>query len=71
MIAIAKQSGSSVLVYDEKGALLISLSGKLYGYTAHTVSTKSGNQINVYDKKGNLLFSIWGKKWKKMKYRIF
>lgn len=58
MIATAKQSGDSILVYDKKGTLLISLLGKLYGYTAYTVSIKSGNKIDVYDRKGNLLFSV-------------
>lgn len=58
MIGTAKQNGSSVSVYDEKGNYLFSKSGTLIGYTATTVTikTSSGSQ-STYDEKGSYLFS--------------
>ena len=56
MIAIAKQEGSSVRVYDERGSFMFQKSGELQGYTSTTVSIKEGSSIRVYDEKGSFKF---------------
>ena len=58
MIAVAKQVGSRVEVYDEKGHRLFSLSGELVGFTGNTVSVKEGSRVVVYDEKGHRKFSV-------------
>lgn len=59
MIATAKQSGSTVYVYDEKGRQLFSKSGRLIGFTSSTVTVQSssGSTQYTYDEKGRQLFS--------------
>ena len=57
MIALAKQEGSRVVVYDEKGHRMFSISGELAGFTGSTVSIKEGSRIVVYDEKGHRQFS--------------
>ena len=57
MIATAKQEGSHVVVYDERGHRLFSKSGELVGFTANNVSIKEGSHVVVYDEKGHRLFS--------------
>ena len=57
MIAMAKQEGSRVVVYDEKGHRLFSRSGELVGFTANNVSIKEGSRVVVYDENGHRQFS--------------
>lgn len=59
MIASAKQEGSTVRVYNEKGSMLFSKTGILVGFTSSTVSVKdtSGSTVRTYNEKGSLLFS--------------
>ncbi len=57
MIALAKQEGSLVVVYDERGHRLFSKSGELVGFTACNVSIKEGSRVAVYDEKGHRQFS--------------
>ena len=57
MITLAKQNGSYVDVYDEKGSRLWSRSGELVGFTANTVAIKNGSFVDVYDEKGNRQFT--------------
>lgn len=57
-IATAKQKGSNVYVYDEKGRVLFTKNGELVGTTSKTVSIKKGKSgIYVYDEKGRVLFT--------------
>jgi len=56
-ISVAKQNGTSVEVYNEKGQYLFSRSGILVGFTAQTVAIQDGNSISVYDSNGSYLFS--------------
>ena len=56
MIALAKQDGSSVVVYDENGNTMFYRLGELVGFTSTTVSIKSGSFITVYDEHGNTKF---------------
>ena len=56
MIALAKQDGSSVVVYDENGNTMFYRLGELVGFTSTTVSIKSGSYITVYDEHGNTKF---------------
>ena len=57
MIGVAKQEGSWVKVYDEKGSFLFSQSGELQGFTSTTVAIKQGSTIKVYNEKGSFQFS--------------
>ena len=57
MIAMVKQDGSRVVVYNERGARLFSRLGELVGYTASNVSIKEGLHITVYNEKGIRQFS--------------
>lgn len=57
MIGVAKQEGSTVKVYNEKGSFLFSKSGQLQGFTSTTVAIKEGSTIKVYDEKGSFQFS--------------
>ena len=57
MIAMAKQEGSRVVVYDEKGHRLFSRLGELVGFTANNVSIKEGSHVVVYDEEGHRQFS--------------
>lgn len=57
MIALAKQDGPCVMVYDENGSFMFSRSGELVGFTSTTVSIKNGGCITVYDEHGNFKFS--------------
>ena len=57
MIATAKQEGSKVVVYNEKGKRLFSKSGELAGFTANNVSIKEGSRVVVYDENGKRQFS--------------
>ena len=57
MISLAKQEGSHVVVYDERGHRLFSKGGELAGFTGSSVSVKEGSHIVVYDEKGHRLFS--------------
>ena len=56
-IAVAKQNGNAVDVYDEEGHYLFSRSGELVGFTATTVAIKDSQSISVYDANGSYLFS--------------
>ena len=56
MIAIAKQEGNYVKLFDEKGGYMFCLTGELQGYTATTVSVKEGTSIKVFDDKGAYKF---------------
>lgn len=57
MIALAKQNGSSVWVYNEHGLRIFNKIGTLVGYTGDTVSIKSSSgTIWVYDCNGRTLF---------------
>lgn len=56
MIAIAKQEGSQVRVYDEKNSYLFCRSGELQGYTSTTVAIKEGGTVRVYDEHNNYKF---------------
>ena len=56
-IAVAKQNGNAVDVYDENGHYLFSRSGILIGFTSTTVAIRSENAVNVYDATGSFLFS--------------
>lgn len=57
MIAMAKQEGSRVVVYDEKGRRLYSKSGELVGFTTINVSIKESSRVVAYDEKGHRLFT--------------
>lgn len=57
MITTAKQNGSTVYVYNEKGSLLFSKSGTLVGFTGSSVTIRSGSTDYTYDEKGSLMFS--------------
>ena len=57
MIAMVKQDGSRVVVYNERGTRLFSRLGELVGYTASNVSIKEGLHITVYNEKGIRQFS--------------
>lgn len=59
MIASAKQNGSSVYVYDEKGHILFTKTGTLMGFTSTSVTIKSssGSTLYTYDEKGHILFT--------------
>ena len=56
-IAVAKQNGNSVEVYDEEGNYLFARSGELTGFTATTVAIKNGSSVEVYDADGSYQFS--------------
>jgi hypothetical protein len=56
-IVSAVQNGTSVRVYNEKGSTLITVPGKLYGYTASTVSVRRGNTVFTLDGKGRTIQS--------------
>ena len=57
MIALAKQNGNSVWVYDEHGLRIFNKIGTLVGYTSETVSIKSrSGTVWVYDYTGRTLF---------------
>lgn len=56
-IGCAKQSGSSVNVYDINGSFLFSKSGTLMGFTCDTVAIQSGSSISVYDANGSFKYS--------------
>ena len=56
-IAVAKQNGNAVDVYDEEGHYLFSRSGILIGFTSTTVAIKEGDNINVYASDGSFKFS--------------
>ena len=57
MIALAKQKGNNVWVYNERGSVIFSKSGVLIGYTGNTISVKSSSgTIWVYDDTGRVLF---------------
>ena len=56
-IGMAKQNGSSVEVYDEKGSYLFSRNGELAGFTLNIVAIKEGNSVCVYDANGSYQFS--------------
>lgn len=59
MIASAKQDGSTVRVYNERGSQIFSKSGKLVGFTSTTVSIQDngGSTVRTFDEKGSQLFS--------------
>ena len=55
MIAVAKQNGDWIEIYDENGGLKSTIpcsGGELVGFTATTVSVKNGSWINIYDEEG-------------------
>ena len=56
-IAVAKQNGNSVDVYDTEGHYLFSRTGELCGFTSQTVAIKDNQSISVYDANGSYLFS--------------
>ena len=51
-IGNAKQNGSFVYAYDEKGRQLFVKNGELHGFTGSTVVVKKGAFLYNYDKKG-------------------
>ena len=57
MIGSAKQDGSVVRVYDEKGNQLFYKNGTLIGYTGSAVTIKDsvGSTQRTFDEKGNQL----------------
>lgn len=57
MIAVAKQEGSMVRVYDEQNRFLFARMGELQGYTATTVAIKEGNRVAVYDERNVFKFA--------------
>lgn len=59
MIASAKQSGSTVYVYDENGHTLFTRSGTLIGFTGSSVTIKSPSSDTqyTYDEKGHTLYA--------------
>ena len=53
MIALAKQEGSYVRVFDERNQQIFCRIGQLHGYTATTVAVKDNNgYITIWDDKG-------------------
>lgn len=55
MIAMAKEQGTFVEVYDENNRHLFSRRGKLHGYTSHAVTVKNGyGYLETWDDKGHL-----------------
>lgn len=56
-IALCKQNGSFVYVYNAKGSVIFTKPGKLVGYTATTVSVQNGSKIYVYDNRGVFKFA--------------
>lgn len=48
-IAMAKQQGSTVYVYDEHNHVLWTRSGELMGYTGACVTIKSGSTLWMMD----------------------
>lgn len=57
MIAVAKQEGSMVRVYDEQNRFLFTRMGELQGYTATTVAIKEGSRVAVYDERNVFKFA--------------
>lgn len=57
MIAVAKQEGSMVRVYDEQNRFLFVRMGELQGYTATTVAIKEGSRVAVYDERNVFKFA--------------
>lgn len=59
-ISVAKQNGSEVRVYDEKGNYSCSLyAGDLVGFTSTTVNVRKGNEIRIYDQNCHYIKSIY------------
>ncbi len=50
-IAMCKQVGSEVDVYDEKGNHMWRRSGTLVGFTSSSVTMKVGNYLATFDEK--------------------
>ncbi len=61
MIAMAKQDGQNVRVYNERGIALFVKRGILQGYTSTTVTIKdsSSSTIRVFDEHGTVTFIKW------------
>lgn len=55
-ITTAKQNGSSVYVYDDKGSVMFIRTGTLMGFTSSTVSIQNGSSLYVYDEHGSVKF---------------
>lgn len=57
-IGSALQKGMSVYVYNEKGSVLFTYPGELYGYTGSTVSIlKRGGVVITLNEKGRQISS--------------
>ena len=56
-IGSAAQKGSTVWVYDEKGATLFTKSGELKGWTSSTVTIKQGGTLWTYGADGSTKFT--------------
>ena len=54
----AVQSGQFVLVYNEKGSVILTLQGKLHGFTGSTISVKSGAFISVFNERGASISTV-------------
>jgi hypothetical protein len=52
MISYVKESGSTIYVYDENNRNIFIKSGKLVGYTSHSISVQQGSITYVYDETG-------------------
>ncbi len=57
MIAVAKQEGNTVRMYDEQNRFLFARTGELQGYTATTVAIKEGSRVAVYDERNVFKFA--------------
>ena len=60
MIAVAKQEGNTVRVYDEQNRFLFARTGELQGgggYTASTVAIREGSRVAVYDERNVFQFA--------------
>lgn len=59
MIASAKQDGSTVRVYNERGSQIFTKTGKLVGFTSETVSVQDngGSTVRTFNEKGTQLFA--------------
>jgi hypothetical protein len=56
----AVQKGNMVVVYNERNSAILTLQGKLHGFTGSTVSVKSGNFIAVYNERGSVISTVQG-----------
>lgn len=59
-ISVAKEDGTTIKVYDEKGNYSCSVKkyDGLVGFTSTTVSVRDGRAIRIYDQNCNYISSI-------------